>query len=345
MTYINKIKTFLKIDEALGDKRNHHIDALKGLVIVIVVWAHAIQFNDPNHDTNLLYLVPYPAAMPLFMLLSGFLLSRQLNLPFISNLKKNAIRLLVPFFVWAVISYVFYHHYRDVSLPGHLLNVAKAPGTHLWFLWVLFWSSVLLIAVLKVVRFKNWIRWENYFVVAAILLSRAGSTNLFGLTEIKAYFIYYAAGFFIYKYFDVLKDKRKILYAVSVVVFPVLILFWRREQLPTFYPDLLQVINNKGISRLIVSIYKYVVAISGMAYWSFIMEKLNQTRLYFLLCWLGTLTLEIYVCQGYFIMVFGNGLLQYIASTLISIILSLALTLLILQRFRITRLLFLGQSR
>ena len=55
MTYINKIKTFLKIDEALGDKRNHHIDALKGLVIVIVVWAHAIQFNDPNHDTNLLY--------------------------------------------------------------------------------------------------------------------------------------------------------------------------------------------------------------------------------------------------------------------------------------------------
>lgn len=359
---VEKIKAFLKIDEALMDGRIHHIDALKGFVIICVVWGHSILVNDPDHQNNLLLIIPYPLAMPLFMLVSGFIISKQLNSTFLNYLKKNVIRLLVPFFVWSLIFYVFarflvpflvgypiFHVFvpiqTDVSLFSHLYSLMESPANGLWFLWVLFWSSLLLFAALKIARYRNWLRWENYFVVAAIILSRISSTEFLGFSEIKAYFVYYAAGFFICKYLDVLIDKRKIIYVISLVVFPILVFSWRREQFPTFYPVLLQLVNDKSIARLIVSIYKYVVAISGMAFVSFIMEKINQTRFYFFLCWVGTMTLDIYVCQQYFVFEFGNGVLQYLAATAVGLTCALALTLLLMKRFKITRLLLLGQSR
>jgi fucose 4-O-acetylase-like acetyltransferase len=343
--FVKKIKAFLKIDEALAEGRIHHIDALKGLLMICLVLVHSIQTTDPNHDNNLLYLITYPFLMPLFMLLSGFIVSKQLNSTLLNYLKKSTVRLLVPFIVWYFISYVFVRFQTDISLSAYLFDLMKSPANGLWFLCVLFWSRLLLFAALKIARYKNWLRWENYFVVVAILLSRISSTEFLGFTEIKAYFVYYAAGFFICKYLDVLIDKRRIIYALSVVVFPILIFSWRREQFPTFYPILLQVVNDKSIARLIVSIYKYVVAISGMALSSFILERIHQTRFYFFLCWVGTMSLDIYVCHQYFIFGFGNGVWQYFADTAVALTCSLALTLLLMKRFKITRLLLLGQSR
>jgi len=60
---------------------------------------------------------------------------------------------------------------------------------------VLFLNSVLLFSVLKLVRVRNWVRWENYFIIASILLSRTASTDLFGLNEFKTYYTYYAVAF------------------------------------------------------------------------------------------------------------------------------------------------------
>lgn len=77
MTKRDKIRDFLKINDALDPARNHHIDALKGFAIIAVVFVHAIQVNDPHHDSNRAYLALISWAMPLFMLLSGFILSTQ----------------------------------------------------------------------------------------------------------------------------------------------------------------------------------------------------------------------------------------------------------------------------
>jgi fucose 4-O-acetylase-like acetyltransferase len=283
--------------------------------------------------------------MPLFMLLSGFIITSQLGNTFPGYLKKYSLRLIVPFFVWAAVSYGVYHFYRDVSLPAYLLSVAKAPDHGMWFLWVLFLNSVMLFSVLKLVRVRNWVRWENYFIIASIILARAASTNLFGLSEFRLYYPYYAAGFFAYKYYDVLKAKRKIFYAAAIIGFPALILGWRRNEFPTFYPVLVNVFGDTGIARLIVSIYKYVVAFLGMALLSFLLERVRNNRFYLFLCWVGTLTLDIYVCHGYFLFRFGEGIWQYLSAAAIAFVCSMALTLLLLKRFKITRMLFLGQSR
>lgn len=345
MTFWDKIKVFLKIDGALADGRNHHIDALKGVAIILVVLGHSIQLNDPNYDNNLLFRIVYSFQLPMFFFLSGFILSTQVGHSLLNYLKKNTVRLLVPFIVWYLISYIFVRFQTEISLPDYLFALIKSPAGGLWFLWVLFLNSFLLFAALKIARFKNWMRWENYFVIAAILLSRTASADFLGLSEVKQYFPYYAAGFFVCKYLDVLKAKRKIIYAVAIVAFPVLILGWKRNEFPTFYPVLLQFLNDKGTVRLIVSIYKYAVSFLGIALSSFILAGIKGTRAYWVLCWLGTLTLDIYVCHGYFIFGFGSGMWWNLSVALVSLILSCALTLLLMKRFKITRLLLLGQSR
>jgi fucose 4-O-acetylase-like acetyltransferase len=94
MTFLDKIKAFLKIDEALANGRDHHIDALKGVAIILVVLGHSIQINDPNYDNNLLFMLVYSFHMPMLMFLSGFILSTQFGYYLLNYLKKNAVRLL-----------------------------------------------------------------------------------------------------------------------------------------------------------------------------------------------------------------------------------------------------------
>ena len=99
MMYLDKIKAFLKIDEVKVAGRNLHVDALKGMVIIFVVWGHTIQLNHPLHEKSFLYASLASFAMPLFMLLSGFIISTQLGNTLPGYLKKYFLRLIVPFFV------------------------------------------------------------------------------------------------------------------------------------------------------------------------------------------------------------------------------------------------------
>jgi len=345
MTFIDKTKAFLYVDDAMAGGRNHHIDALKGMGIIMVIFCHTVSFNDPAHfNVYLPFRILDSFVMQLFFFLSGLVLFSQVRKYSLSAyLKKNAIRLLVPLFVWSCIGYVLHQTYRNVDFPRFMLNLAIAPNP--WFLWVLFLNSTILFSVLKLVEIREWNRWENYFVIASILLVRAAfSTNLFLLSEVRLYYPYYAAGFFAFKYYDELKARRNLLYAAAVVLYPILAVCYVGYAFPIFYPYLLQFTNEK-FSRLIVSVYKYAVAFAGIAFWSFVLERLRKTKFYLFLCWTGTISLEIFVCHDLFIARLGNSGLLYVASTLIAFAGSLALTLLIIKRFRITRLLLAGQNR
>jgi fucose 4-O-acetylase-like acetyltransferase len=343
--YKDRIRDLLKINVAVSAGRNLHVDALKGMLIIFVVFAHTIQLNHPLHDNSYLYLTFSSFAMPLFMLLSGYIVSTQLHKTFTGNLKKYSLRLLLPFFVWAVVSYFFYSYYQNVNIITYLLGIVKIPGNGLWFLWALFLCSVFFFAVLKVVQLQNWSRWENYFILASIVISRLANLDLFGLNEFKTYYTYYAAGYLICKYYPVVKNNRKIFYALGVISFPLLLMGFQRTGLPRFYPDLVQLLGGTGVARLLVSLYKYFLAFAGMAVLSFLLELVRRTGFYRFACWVGTITLDIYVCHAYFVVGCGDALWQYLMVATFAFICSTALTLLLLRRFKITRLLFLGQSR
>jgi len=339
-----KIKTFLDINTTNANTRNRHIDALKGVAIILMVLGHSIQINDPNYDNNLLFRIIYSFHMPMLMFLSGFILSTQFGYSLLNYLKKNAVRLLVPFIVWCIISYIFIRFQTNISLPAYLFDLMKSPARGLWFLWILFLNSALLFGSLKLARYKKQQHRENYYVIAAILLSLTASADFLALTDVKQYFPYYAAGFFSCKYGDALKARRKIIYLVAAVVFPLLVFSWKRNAFPTFYPVLLHFLN-EDIARLVVSIYKYAVAFGGIALCSFILERIRQSWLYSFLSWLGMLTLDVYSCHSYFIFEFSNVAWWYFPAAVVSLFFSLALSFLLLRRFKITKILFLGQTR
>lgn len=345
MTTIQKIKDLLEIGKATASGRNLHVDALKGIMIVFVVWGHTIQTNHPLKVNSYYYLTFSSFVMPLFMLLSGYIISTQLRNTLPGFVKKYALRLILPFFVWSVIAFFTFHLYQKMSLPEYLFNLAIMPSNGLWFLWALFLNSIVLFSVLKLVQVRKWERWENYLVIASIVLSRAASSEYFGLSDFKVYYTYYAAGFFACKYSDWLKDRRKIIYAVSIVGFPLLLMAFRSDKFPSFYPVLQNIFGDTGLARFIVSVYKYAIAFMGMAVLSFLMELVRRTRFYTFCCWLGAFTLDIYVIHGIFIMRCGPVLWQYLAVAAVALVCSLALTLLVLRRFRITRMIFLGQTR
>jgi len=345
MTAWQKLKIYLKIDEALVQGRDHHIDALKGVAIILVVLGHSIQVNNPEFDRSLLFRVVFSFQMPLFMFLSGYIIHTQLHYSYGEYIRKNSIRLLIPFLVWHLISYVILRFSQDVSLAAHFWTLIKSPSAGLWFLWVLFLNSALLFGALKFARYKNWQHRENYFVIAAILLSMAASPDFLALSEFKQYFPYYAAGFFVYKYLAVIKARRNMIYASALIGFPVLVFGWQRNAFPTFYPALLHMLNNESVARLIVSVYKYAVSFLGFAFCSFLLERIRGTHVYGFLCWVGTLTLDIYACHSYFLVIFGRGNVQYLATAFVGIVLSIALTVIVMKRFKITRLLLLGQNR
>ncbi|MDY6904692.1 MAG: acyltransferase family protein [Thermodesulfobacteriota bacterium] len=339
----DRIKRFLKIDTALAPGRDHHIDALKGAAIILVVLGHSIQVHDTRFDDNLLFRIIYSFHMPMLMFLSGVILSTQFGYSLRHYMKKNAIRLVIPFLTWYLISYIVYGVFQDTGLLNYFLGLMKSPGRGLWFLWILFLNSSFLFAVLKLVRHKKWQQWENYFVIAAIILARTASEDVLGLSDFRQYFPYYAAGFLVCKYRHALKARRKTIYGAALILFPILVIAWRRNEFPAFYPVLVDILNNRGLPRLMVSIYKYLVAFTGIAFISFILERARQTNAYLFLCWLGTLTLDIYVCHGFFLKGFGTGWAAYFSAAVPGLICPLALTLLVMKRLRVTRLLLLGE--
>lgn len=341
----NRLKQFLQINNALAPGRDHHIDALKGAAIILVVLGHAVQVHDPQFDDNLVFRIIYSFHMPMLMFLSGFILSTQFGYSLRHYLKKNAIRLVVPFLAWYLIDYAVHGIYQDTGLLDYFLGLMKSPGRGLWFLWVLFLNSSFLFAVLKLVRLKNRQPWENYFVVAAIVIARTASEDVLGLSDFRQYFPYYAAGFFVCKYRHALQARRKTIYTAALLLFPILVIAWRRNAFPDFYPVLVEILNNKGLPRLLVSIYKYLVAFTGIAFVSFLLERTRQTPAYLFFCWLGTLTLDIYVCHSYFLTGVGSGTALYLTAAIFALFGPLVLTLVIMKRFRITRFLLLGQRR
>jgi acyltransferase 3 len=102
---------------------------LKGFAIVLVVVGHSIQTLTNDYLENPLFKF----HMPLFMYLSGYVCFKPEGEKYI-NLKKRFKTLIVPFFVWWIISdiYAFLSH-KDIISHKH---------ENLFTLYHHFWSII-----------------------------------------------------------------------------------------------------------------------------------------------------------------------------------------------------------
>lgn len=135
---------------SMGNNRIFYLDSLKGILIILVIVGHVIQYGHGlNYDYNndLVFRFIYSFHMPLFFFISGLLANRGCyNSGLIA---KRAQQLLILFVVWA-----FMGLFCGVDSLNECVHKILYPDCGLWFLYNLFvYSAIFNVAEMLEERF------------------------------------------------------------------------------------------------------------------------------------------------------------------------------------------------
>lgn len=157
----------------LQNMRVTYVDIAKGISMIMIVRIH----TECAYEMNL----PYPIiAVPFFFFLSGFF--DKSERPWRMWLRKNAYSLLIPAFIWSLITWIFCMalsivksgNIDDVTISFSLYSPFIGSGVT-WFFVALFWAKVLIgifeRLFTKDVKFRKWIM---YVCVVALCWRLAG---------------------------------------------------------------------------------------------------------------------------------------------------------------------------
>lgn len=152
----------------MGKKYFREINIARGLGVLFVLLGHSFPrsaINDFNGNSvyELIFNTCYSFHMALFFFLAGFVAAQKLlhqDISLLTELKKKAKRLLVPYlfysFITVVLKQIFsayaYHSFDYSQVVGVLIG--KNANGGLWFLWGLFMVSMLAALIAKIKRYK-----------------------------------------------------------------------------------------------------------------------------------------------------------------------------------------------
>ena len=85
----------------MDKQRDIHLDALKGLAIILVVTGHIIAFSHPGTvDKSLLFNLIYSFHMPLFFFISGYLVFGRFGPTTSGWIQKKFVQLIIPYTIF-----------------------------------------------------------------------------------------------------------------------------------------------------------------------------------------------------------------------------------------------------
>jgi fucose 4-O-acetylase-like acetyltransferase len=177
---------------AASGTRDVYLDALKAFAIVLVIATHILGLRPEFRAVSpWLYDRILSFNMPLFTILSGWVLAGREGSHPGKFLWKKFLALYVPYFAWIAVEAPF----RKVTLaglPARLFGALIDPhaGMQMWFLAVLFWMFVVFVLARLVSRSQI---WTGLVAVAvggiALLLPRVTTMGLDKLAWLYPFFI------------------------------------------------------------------------------------------------------------------------------------------------------------
>lgn len=186
-------------------KYYNEINIARGIGILLVVLGHALkQTGVTDLAVNVLIEVIYSFHMPLFFVLSGFvsvkILAYTKREEYVRFIRSRMLRLLLPYFVMGVLymplKYFLSRFARnpyDFSAAWKLI-IGVNPNTTMWFLYTLFWVSVI---ALFLVRRKVLLP----MLAGSAVLSAAAFHFDWGIRTPK-YFFFFVLGLCIREYYE-----------------------------------------------------------------------------------------------------------------------------------------------
>lgn len=220
----------------MKNMRLDDISILRVFCILVVVFFHCYgmmfassHFPETISAYEQLYFIPNQCvfinvAMPLFVLISGYLFAFLLQLgkyPTWGNLfRKKGVRILLPYFVFGLF-------FMATTGDWHPLQLLQSYW-HLWFLPMLFWCFIFGYAIFQI-KLKTF--WEILFLAIAFCGTFLPKfiPMWFGLHNITRWFYWFYLGMLVYKYKNVLNlyiGKYKLylclfaFYAVMTYLYP-----------------------------------------------------------------------------------------------------------------------------
>lgn len=153
--------------------RDYTIDNIKGILIILVIVGHSIQYasgmdylrNDLFYD-NPLFLLIYSFHMPLFALISGYFFAMSNKRKLAEVVKRKCMGIFVPlaFFCFLILLNKVRNDISMVSHPFLIVNeyLRSLVGWPLWFLATVFFDSLIIACLSRFTknqRIKELLMW------------------------------------------------------------------------------------------------------------------------------------------------------------------------------------------
>ncbi len=322
--------------------RDSSFDIMKGIAILLVVLGHSVpdQASASGIASYPLYLmrtIIYSFHMPVFFFVAGYFMHIPLKEGFKKFIKDKSIRLMVPYFTIGLLYFPFklvlskFANQQIYPQDIWKIFIGINPDGELWFLYCLFFISIIIALLVKRVNL-------GLLIVSFIIGMLSDVLNIFSVpmvSKILYFQFFYILGLYIKKYMllDYMKSTGVAL--ASLVIFSV-------GNYVLLY----------GIN--VLKILTLITAVSGIAITYYIANQIeSRIGLYkTLLIFLGTVSMDIYIFSDIvkipFRIVFWSKLGLYYEAFIICFLASTILSILIgyiLRKNRYSRLLCLGMKK
>ena len=302
--------------EGKAPARNGYLDFVKGIAIILVALGHSVQCGSGEafrsgalfYEDSLFRFI-YAFHMPLFMLVSGYVVCWSLGRRSFRETARRQFRsLVVPCVCWTLL-------YQALLLQkaGGRFDLEWLSGLPTlllrgnWFLWAVFWSSMAAVAVFSWGRQTppprtHFRAFFLLFLTGPLLLLPNGFLEN-GYEYVFVY-PYFALGFLANRYGLLSRMGKRlhgICFAASVILF--ILLFPRFHYSAYVYTTMTCVLTAADpLRQFLIDGYRWAVGLAGCAAvlyllwgaWKIAPDWLRRPAL-----WLGKRTLGLYVVSVY----------------------------------------------
>ena len=174
----------------LDVNRLNYLDALKGFLILLVVWGHAVQNVSSDFFATVTFRTVYCFHMAVFFFVSGIVL--QIGRHGIESIPNKTARLMIPYLSWYILHAIVLRH---MNLTDVVVNVFSPRGGALWFLFTLAQCIVACVLCERIVprHLHGW--WMILSGIMLVALAFVGRNLPIDVRHFAKYYQYFLGGY------------------------------------------------------------------------------------------------------------------------------------------------------
>lgn len=261
-------------------KRSFYLDTIKGIAIFLVVFGHCIQWGSGTTYVseglfweNPVYRCIYSFHMPLFALVSGYLMYTSIHKRSITGyVKKQLLGIGVPLLTWAVIRWLYSIVTGNIEIGGGKILITslfnEAMGG-LWFLRVLLVCSFIIAVVALCIKDNKW----KLAIFAVVQIGLLFIPDYYKYDRVAYLFPYFIIGYFAFIAPQKLKSLTSSwsVVVLSGVAFAVLFYFFKSEYIYSYCPQATYIFRNghsvqEVLGQMYVNCYRWAIGFVGCAF-------------------------------------------------------------------------------